>query len=361
MRIGILTFHRAINTGAALQACALQNYLRTTGADVELIDFYPNNQIPNMSYIYRVLRRLKRTIWISNNYRLEIKRQEKFETFYKKAYKLSKEKYYGDNEIKDNPPKYDILVSGSDQILNTALTGNSTSYYLDFDDMAKKVSYASSFGGVDISDREKELIKNELPKFHSLSFREQSGKKIVSELTGIIGADVLDPVFLMDRRYWSDLSAQAMKLPERYIFAYVMEMTNGIKNAVIKAREKYNLPVIVVNGSGEINEIAGREDKTCGPIEFLRYIKDADIVITNSFHGTAFSLIFEKKLLCVTHSRRNARLENLLGYIDCVDKQIVSDAEEVSLDRHIIVSDKSFGLLKPYVEFSRVYLECALK
>ena len=360
MKIGIMTFHRAINTGAVLQAHALQDYLISIGTDAELIDFYPNNQIPNRSKIYRCLRKMKRVFSLNKNYRLERNKEDKFDFFMEKYYKLSSKQYFGDETLKRNPPKYDVLISGSDQVLNTSLTGESSSYYLDFDNTVKKISYASSFGRTDLSETEKRLIKDELPKFYSLSFREQSGRKLVENLTGIIGKDVLDPVFLMDRTYWSELCAKKLRVPDRYIFVYAMEVTSIFKKVVTMAAENYNLPVVIVNASGSDSELPGKADNACGPMEFLRYVRDAEIVITNSFHGTAFSLIFEKKLLSIAHSRKNIRLENLLEYIDCLEYQIDSDIKVDNLDTQLIDLSGSICKLERYIEASRYYLKNAL-
>ena len=137
MKIGILTFHRTNNVGAVLQAFALQKYINDNLSSCNIIDFYPNNNIPKeYSWIKRLLRHLKRIVTYIFTSKKR-KRVEKFEKFRKEYYKLSKESYYGDNGIKGKLKDYDILISGSDQILNITLTGSSKAFYLDFFDGRK--------------------------------------------------------------------------------------------------------------------------------------------------------------------------------------------------------------------------------
>lgn len=337
MKIGIVTFHRAINIGAALQASAIVKYLNSIGNDAELIDLYPNNDIPRKSFIYSVLRKVKHILFYFKNKEEYIK-NSKFNAFYAQYFCLSENRYFGDHDLKNIQCDYDVVVSGSDQVLNTTLTGTTTGYYLDFTE-SNKISYASSFGRENVSEKECELIKSELPKFSALSFREKTGRELVENLTGITGTDVLDPVFLLDKHYWTSICSENLKVPEKFIFVYVMEMTDGIKNAVITAQKELGLPVVVVNGSGAKNLIPGREDRCCGPTEFLRYLRDADLIITNSFHGMAFSIIFEKKTICVAHSKRNTRLESLLSYISATDKQIQSNVSDIDINDYLIIPD----------------------
>lgn len=363
MKIGILTFHKVNNLGAILQAFALNKYIEMhiNNCNCEVIDFTPNNaNVSNDGLLIKMLKLIKHLIFW-RQYKNDRKRNERFEAFRNNRMTISPVTYHGDEEIKKCSGVYDVLISGSDQILNITLTGESTSFYLDFDDKAKKVSYASSFGRMDITDKEKELIRKELIKFRFLSFREKSGAQIVQNLIGVEGKEVLDPVFLMERKCWLGLCNNELILPKGFAFVYAMEMTDGIKNAVLEVKNRFNLPIIIVNGSGQHNAIKGDEDTTCGPMEFLRYIRDAEIVITNSFHGTAFSLIFEKKFLCIAHSKRNVRIENLLKNIYSQDKQIDVDCKNVLLNECIIDSRLVIFRLNEMISNSKKYLMYALK
>ena len=354
-RVGILTFHRANNIGAVLQASAICHFLRLDNIDAELIDYVPNNActIPQNT-ISGLLHELKCKLYYIKNSGEKV-RDCRFSEYRKKYYTISTKTYYGDSGIANANFDYDAIISGSDQILNTTLTGNSKAYYLDFFN-GKKISYASSFGRKDLSKEEIELIRNELPKFAALSVREQSGADIIKKEIGIEPQLVLDPVFLLRKDEWSKRCNEQLKLPKKYIFVYSMEISPVLENAVSTIKEETGLPVIIVRGGGKPGLIEGNEDSTCGPEEFLRYIRDAELVITNSFHGTAFSLIFEKKLLCVAHSTRNARLENIMSIIGKEDSLLKCESSVP-----VIVNGKeASSTIKPYIYASKEYLKNAL-
>lgn len=353
MKIGMFTFHRANNLGAVLQASALQKYVQNNFGDCEIVDYYPNNNIP-VTYkgVKKILRKCKR-IAIYPLTKKKRKREYRFDEYRKKYFKMTEQHFYGDNCIKDELKDFDILISGSDQILNTTLTGNSRAYYLDFFE-GKKISYASSFGRTNITQNEIDLIKSELPHYSAVSVREKSAGEIIKRISGIDSELVMDPVFLLKKEEWESRCNMDIILPERFIFVYSMENSENLERVVHLIKEEKNIPVIVVRGGGKAGRIAGKEDATCGPAEFLRYIKNAEYVVTNSFHGSAFSLIFEKKFLCIAHSKRNTRLINILQLINEEEKMISSDLSVY--DDKIIEGNKYKNILERYINSSKDYL-----
>lgn len=359
MRAGIITFHRANNIGAVLQAYALLKYIGDSGYDCELIDYYPNNAIPGRFHRIRNTAHKIKFILKGEHGKTKLEKEKSFSQFRKKYFCVSKKHYYGDDEIWAEPPKYDIFISGSDQILNTTLTGCSKAYYLGFVNSGKKVSYASSFGREEISKDEKELIKNEISTFDKVSAREVSGQALISEYSRQQTMLVVDPVFLLDRSVWESVCNEKIKTPDKYIFVYSMENSDALEKTVKIVRRKCRLPVIVVRGGGQSGRIDGKEDFSCGPTEFLRYIRDAEYVITNSFHGTAFSMIFNKKLFCVAHSSRNTRLENLLAIVGLGGKQI-DDGTDTKVLENCMINYNIISHLMPYIKESKEYLNESL-
>ena len=344
MKIGMFTFHRANNLGAVLQASALQKYVQNNFGDCEIVDYYPNNNIP-VTYkgVKKILRKCKR-IAIYPLTKKKRKREYRFDEYRKKYFKMTEQHFYGDNCIKDELKDFDILISGSDQILNTTLTGNSRAYYLDFFE-GKKISYASSFGRTNITQNEIDLIKSELPHYSAVSVREKSAGEIIKRISGIDSELVMDPVFLLKKEEWESRCNMDIILPERFIFVYSMENSENLERVVHLIKEEKNIPVIVVRGGGKAGRIAGKEDSTCGPAEFL---------VTNSFHGSAFSLIFEKKFLCIAHSKRNTRLINILQLINEEEKMISSNLSVY--DDKIIEGNKYKNILERYINSSKDYL-----
>ncbi len=355
MKIGILTFHRANNLGAVLQASALLQYLQDYHGQTELIDFYPNNAAKRPGTLRKLLSVVKRVV-LFPSMAAQIKKEKRFAAYRKKYYTLSGQTLYGDGEIRQAKLSYDVLISGSDQIFNTNLTGDTAAYYLDFENRAKKISYASSFGRSALSEREIQLIKEELPKFSAISVREDSAAEQIKREIGLRVPVVVDPVFLLDKAQWNNRCSNET-LPGRYIFVYSMENSENLETAVTTMQQSMGLPVIVVRGGGQPGRISGKEDPTCGPEEFLRYIRDAELVITNSFHGTAFSILFEKDFLCVAHSTRNARLENLMQMIDRKNALIGNSRQAAAPQDHIVDGWKAREKMNTHIEQSKAYLQ----
>lgn len=356
--IGIITFHNVDNLGAALQASALQEYI-SNFTDCELIDYYPNNNIPPQRFTHlRRIAHIGKIILTSKHWKADITRERRFKKYRSEYMKISDRCYYGDKDIYSNPPQYDILISGSDQIFNTTLTGDSEAYYLGFEQNAKKISYASSFGRMEITDKEKRLIASELDKFFSVSVREESGEKIVAEYSHHIPQLVVDPVFLLDRLEWEKRCSECSM--GKYIFVYSMENSSVLEAVVNELKGICGLPVYVVRGGGTAGRITGEEIYSCGPSELLGFIKNAEYVVTNSFHGTAFSYIFGKRLLCIAHSTRNTRLENLLTLSNAYSKQYKTSGKIASVEDNIIDGEKAYSYMAQIISESKLYLEKAL-
>ena len=352
MKIGIVTFHRAFNYGANLQAFALNSYVNQMGYDCEIIDLYPNNAgRPSSNAVRRLLSSAKLFLLCCKD-----KRTRRFTKFQKENYRLSLNKYYGDADMNASSPRYDVLISGSDQVLNTTLTGETKSYYLSFDNKAKKISYGSSFGRATLSEMEYTLIESELIKFASLSVREKSGQNIIKERIGITSTLVLDPVFLLSKEKWNEKSAKCV-LPNKYILVYAMETTKLLESTVKVMSERLGLPVYIIYGCTKRYISCWTVVEDCGPSEFVSYIKGASVIITNSFHGTAFSIIFEKKFVCVAHSTRNARLDNIMEIIG-QQNNLVKD--ETSFPE-IIDGKEASVTITPYIKASKDYLMNALE
>ena len=355
MKAGLITFHRADNYGAVLQASALLKYISKNICKCELIDYIPNNVgVPNNSFLRRTLRFGKNTFMFFSKHNQMVKKS-RFEKFRRENYVLSKNTYYGDEMIQNNPPEYDILISGSDQILNLTLSKNSISYYLAFGNNVKKVSYASSFGRNDISKEEEQAICKYLTKFDAISVREKSAIDLLRKYIDKDIKNVMDPVFLMDKEEWFKVADEKNLPKQKYIFVYAMENTEVLRKTVDDISQKYKLPVIKVNGGCIMEGISGKEDKKCGPEQFLAYIKNAEFVITNSFHGMAFSHIFEKNFYAIAHTRRNSRIEDLMN-LSGNKSNIISSMDDVDVAK-VIDGKTAFLSLREFIIYSKKYLK----
>lgn len=352
MKAGLITFHRADNMGAVLQAAALQQHITDHICRCELVDFVPNDQAFKRSLVFQfkgILVKLRRVI--------KKDRAAKFQAFRRKNYCLSGKTYYGDQALQGCAPAYDVMISGSDQILNTTLSDTSESFYLAPWTNTKKISYASSFGRSDITEDEYRLIRRELPGFAHLSAREGSAAQLIENEIGREVQVVCDPVFLLDKEAWLKKSEKTA-VSGQYAFVYAMEYSQTMEAAICSLMKE--MPVYLLCGSESAKKLPGQKITDCGPGEFLRYIASARQVLTNSFHGTAFSMIFGKPLLCVAHTTRNARLQNILQQSGNGDKLIATPQDAQDLSRMEIDGEAACEALKPLIVASKEYLKTAL-
>lgn len=321
MKIGILTFHYAHNYGAVLQAYALSTFLIRKGYDAQIIDYrlpYIYNQyLPlDFSYFYHQYKKSNGTVMsflkACNYYRTHRhrgKQWKRFAFFRKKILPHTKQvfTFYDIERL-----GIDVFVFGSDQIWNHRLTQHLEGLYFGkgFADGKRKVSYAGSNGmdkvEEDIASQFKSLLKN----FDAISVREQ-GLSSYLNLEGIENECVLDPIFLLDKKEWTAVSSKVLE--QNYILTYSFSEDPTFFDSVLAFARSCDLKVVSIlfaRRSDIDDEIIQIID--AGPKEFLGYFRNASFVITNSFHGTAFSVLFEQQFFSVPPQNGRERIDSLL-------------------------------------------------
>lgn len=348
MKTGVITFHRAINYGAALQTYALQKFLRDKNYDVEVIDY----RCEYMENFYKTLafkgKTLKQDIRGLLNFYDSYKKKRHFRDFLSSNVNLSKEVYTKDN-IKEANKIYDKFITGSDQVFNFACSKFDTSYFLDFVEKPnKKLSYAASFGMKSVPEEYQEEYKKLLSSFDNLSIRETAGQKIVKDLVGLDTELSVDPVFLLNAEDWYKI-AQKPKI-DKYILIYKLNTSNLIFDFARKLAAKTGCKIVALNFD-MVDKLKTRDIKgisTASVEEFLGYFKYADYVVTNSFHGTAFSVLFHKKFYVEALQKDfkpNDRVESLLtitGLDSCKIKTL--DDCVLDVDRNFEYSDRQLKI-----------------
>ncbi len=309
MNIKTITCHHVYNYGATLQAYALQNYLETLGHNVNIIDyrlpihiryelFTPN---PTRRY-YKIIQYFPFLNYIitpiKNRSMLKTwGRKKAFDLFDKKYLHIDTPIYCSYEEIKNNPPKADVYIAGSDQIWNPKmLNGKDYGYYLDFgDEKTNRISFSASFGVKEISNEQAAFVKKMLNKFQNISVREDSGLNILSKI-GIKAQRTVDPVFLLNESEWvNNLNLKSQKGDYILVYDFTHDDTNIEKFARELSNTKH-LKILAVNDY-ENTPYADIQINNAGPIEFLQYLMNAKYVVANSFHATAFSIIFHKNFV----------------------------------------------------------------
>lgn len=326
-KIGIITFHKAHNYGAMLQAYALQEILKKMGNETYIID-YRDEDVLNNYYLLKIKVKgespkkiiktaIKNVIFLNKRY----KRYRSFEKFIKKYYNLSR-KYNSEKELKNNYPIYDIYITGSDQVWNTNITkGLKDAYTLDFGDVStKRISYAASIGNSIIDEKYKNEYIEKLSKLNKISVREKSAKESLEKILNKEIEVVLDPTMLLTGEEWEKMIQYEKKEKEDYILSYVVEDNIEHQKIVNYLSEKTGLKVVHFEPKNKKYKSILRNENSANPLRFLKLIKEANYVVATSFHATVFSILFKKKFFIVPHVKTGTRVINLLEKLGISDR-----------------------------------------
>ena len=298
-KIGILTYHPYDNYGAVLQAYALQTYItKHLNGDVEIINFCTDDQLLD-NEIFQLKRKNNiRSLLFTLKEKLPIffelrRKKKKFELFRKEYLKLTK-RFKDCHSLFNNLPPKDVYITGSDQVFNPYAKYTDV-YYLGFDKKnAKKVAYAPSFGVSDLDEAVNDKLKGFINDFDYISCREEVGATYLSKLLGRGIPCVVDPVFLLSKDEWS----RVIHMPNLnnsfnngYVFVYRLAGGQALMELAKKVSVNTGLPIICIARDKHYCQDC-KMDISAGPLELLGYISGASYVVTDSFHGTALSLVF---------------------------------------------------------------------
>lgn len=318
MKIGTITFHWGTNYGAVLQAYALQQHLKTNGYDTEIIDYIPRSV--KSRQLMSAIKHLQMSYLV---------KEFKINRFRTNHLLISAATYYDSSELRNGCNQYDVYICGSDQIWNEWFVLSSENkpnltYYLDFVQMDKsRISYATSFGTDELSPKVINLIKPELEKFSDISVRENSGKKIVQDI-GLEARLVVDPTLLLGKESYERLIEDKMVKNDFQLFSYILHNNQTTAHTVTEyVFDKY------------FDKRSDRkyDQEPIGIIEWLLSIRNARFVVTNSFHGLIFSLIFHTPFIVVPveNSGMNDRIATLLDSVN-LNNRIVAEFNQDTVD-----------------------------
>lgn len=344
MKIGILTFHNAFNYGAILQAYATQEIVKEYGHNVEIINY--QNEAINRFYDqmnFSLGRLPKKKFWMIPKYLIE----RFFFWKRKKSYQLFKDNYiqFSDKkDIKDNKiiiDGYDVILIGSDQIWNKKLTGGLDDVFwgnFQSSKTVRKVAWSACMGDTIFNDVEIDCIRKNIKNFYAISVREADLQSFLKSVTQVLYPQTIDPTLMLNKEKWDLLCHPVEEFS--YIMVYAVQDENKTIEFARVIAQFMNKKILVVRSHSQYNWSAENKEYA-GPADFLSYIKFADFVITTSFHGTAFSLLFQKQFACPVF-RANSRVESLLKEVGLSDRRIkyTSDVEKLPLIDYSVVSSK---------------------
>lgn len=342
MKVAVLTWTYK-NYGTLLQAYALQKFLTYEGYNVSLINYIPKNEnvikynkynLKNISKKlknrYNTLKEKNNIKLLDDNYKDGINNRDLlFKNFIEDNLPLTEE--YKINELKKLNNKYDAWIVGSDQIWSPKYLDGT--FFLNFlDENTKKISYAPSFGVEELDNKAKKIIKPWVDSFDFVSVREKAGQQILKDIIEKQVPVVLDPTLLFNHKEWNSMityrGRENKADNQKYLLCYFLSENETYWNIVKWVSEKYNYKVKVIpikpldfnNDYKKILEI--------DPFDFVELIKNAEFVITDSFHGTIFSINYSKDFLTVSrfndrnNGSENSRLTSILSYLGLKDRFI---------------------------------------
>ena len=366
-RVGIITFHRALNYGAVLQAYALQQTIAGYGHSCDIIDYVSilNSPAHDLFRYYPSRYNLKYNLNTLSNIRSHVLLRWRFARFLKNRLSLSRP-CHSHHDLCALADSYQTFVTGSDQVWNPAMMHPNSlgAYFLDFPVRSRRVAYAPSFGVSEVDSSKRLKLTEYLRKFDHLSVREASGCNIVKEMIGREVPHVLDPTLFLSAAAYDGILTQN-NFPEPYILVYPMEMSEELIHLAIALRQRLKLPLIAIVPIYHDPQKFLFADKIvfdAGPLEFLGWLKNARFVCTNSFHGTVFSIIFKKTFLNLAHSLWNSRSYSLLEKLGLLDRQF-AHADQLKSENHLLLPidyQPVMKRLQPEIEYSRIYLRRAL-
>ena len=326
MKIALLTFHNATNYGAALQAFALQKALDEKGFDNVYINYQNEHRINSYSVSYLILSAIKKGDFKNAvRYLLGspflLLRKARFNEFYKRKLRSTKEIYSSSDESKTLNENYSKFIVGSDQVWNWSNNGGDHSYLLSFvKDNDKKISYSSSFGIAQIPEKLKVIYQKHLTQFKHLAVREQHGVEIVKDLIDRTPELVLDPVFLITKEQWIEI-ADSKRIKEKFIFSYTNKPNQLEKFILTTNIDLTDTYLYKLSRNIKVNDFISKDVKvkySMSPSKFLSVVRDAELIISASFHCISMAIIMNKPFVAILTGNRgkDERVTNILNLLD---------------------------------------------
>ena len=363
MKVGILTILNVNNYGAELQCCALYRKLQQLGYDAEVINYlfgiHPEHvfdgekrtvPIPLKQLIKVKLLPVVQNMFCMFHQKNKRLRNKRFDEFHAKYNHLTSTVYPSVKSLYEAKFNYDVLCIGSDQVWNYMKGYSLEPFFACFDkNNTKKITYASSIGLSSLSVEAEQVFKKELASFAYISVREQQASEILEKLLNRKIDVVLDPTLILNKQEWIEVAKYDMCPKEKYLLVYIVTIKpcDYVLTLARHIAKQRNLKIVRIcrdaypeHSGSDVEEIL-----TAGPSDFVGLFSKAEFVVTNSFHGTVFSINFSKPFYSVikSHHSTNSRLTSILKKLGLEDR-IVPVGSQLPMISDIDFSDPSAKL-----------------
>ena len=367
-KIDVITLHRTVNYGSVLQAYATQYILEKLGYTVEFIDYYPErlHMLGMLKRIKNKSKHFKKNIILRNIARIIIlpsylKRFYVFKKFVRKNLHLTDKTYKTEDDIEKDIPKADVYCTGSDQVWNVGWNEKiDYPFFLKFVPEGKKrIAYSASFGKSSLEDWEKLETKKLLQKYSDIAMREKSGVKILEDLNIGNGVHVLDPTLLLNKQDWKKIISDKYK-NKKYIFMYNINHNKKLDEYAVKLAKSKKLPLIYVSYNYHDCFKKGHLKCNTKVEHFLSLIANAEYVLTDSFHCTAYSINFNKQLLVAYPEKFSTRLASIVELTGMTNR-VIDDYNDLEICNRKIDFDYANKILEEERKKSIDYLIKAIE
>ena len=328
MKVGILTFPNSISYGATLQMYATYHTVNRLGYEAEVINYHNAYMKAEKHFAQSKLSIAKsqfRKIMHHRLYRV-------FRDFENKKMISFPHSAFQDRDcLREVGQRYGAVICGSDQVWNPDITDGDLSFFLDFcGEKTRRIAYAPSFGVEELPEDFKHAVATELSAFHAVSVREESGRKLVKDMLGREVPIVLDPTMLLNAEDWSKMEKTHRKASGDYIFYYTIKRSDSLMKFCRELSKKTGMKIVVAGGNF-LKNLKNRDPMVeyavdISPQEWLYLLHHANYVVTNSFHGTAFSINFRKDFYVEFSSHTNSRLANIVQMLG-LEERVVKNGE----------------------------------
>lgn len=313
-KVGVITLHRVFNYGSVLQAYATQKVIESIGHECEIIDYITPQRTKKVLRKRCKIKGLKGVIYyMLRLVSIEIKWYT-FNKFIKKHIRLSKKRYVTIEDLRKDPPACDIYCTGSDQTWNSKYNeGIDHGFFLDFGDKkVRRIAYAASIGTEIVPSDEKQLMAELMSKYAVISVRESSAVEIVKELTGVTPQLLIDPTLQICASEWSKLEAKPL-LEDKYVLLILLyNEDNGATDYARKVADKLGCKLVKISWDLIKDRRVDKMFTHRSPEVFLSLVHHAKYVVTNSFHGTAFCINYNKQFSVFKRNEMQTRIDSLL-------------------------------------------------
>lgn len=335
-KVAFITVHVGYNFGSVLQSIATSKIIESLDKEALLI-----NYIPDRVTFHRYYKRMSKGIvpFIKGIVTMPnfIKNNRIYASYLSKYCKLSAPIYDNDNFVQKCPIA-DFYVTGSDQVWNSKHNEgfNDRYYFAQTPDEAIRISFASSFGETELSEEHTAKIKSLLSRYRAISVREDSAKKIIENM-GLEATHLLDPTFMLNKEQWQPYMSNR-KIKENYLLIYIPYNTldkEAIFNAAREIAKQKGLKVVTFSWDWRKDKMADKTIRYANPGDFLSLMYHADYVITNSFHGTAFSINLNKQFSVFMPSAFSTRVRSIIELCGLEERMVCNEFDIVKANKPI--------------------------